>query len=98
MSTKYIERQSFAKLTSSFPLPDFVEIQKESFRWFLQKDVPPEQRKKQGLHEVFMEVFPVQDFTGNLVLEYLGYRVEEPPYSVRECKERGRTYASPLYV
>jgi len=98
VSTKYIDRQSFAKLPSSFPLPDFVEIQKESFRWFLQKDVPPEQRKKQGLHEVFMEIFPVQDFTGNLVLEYLGYRVEEPPYSVRECKERGRTYASPLYV
>jgi len=67
VSVSYIERQSFAKIPSSLELPDFIKIQKKSFDWFLQGDVPPENRKKQGLQEVFLEVFPVQDFTGRMV-------------------------------
>jgi len=98
VSVGYIERRSFAKIPPCAELPNFIEIQKKSFEWFLQKDVPPEKRKRQGLQEVFLEIFPIQDFTGKFVLEYLGYRLEEPPLSVREAREKGRTYAAPLYV
>ncbi|HPZ39927.1 MAG TPA: DNA-directed RNA polymerase subunit beta, partial [Candidatus Atribacteria bacterium] len=98
MSVSYIERQSFAKIPSSLELPDFIEIQKKSFDWFLQGDVPPENRKKQGLQEVFLEVFPVQDFTGRLVLEFVNYRLEEPVFTVKEAKEKGRTYSVPLHA
>ena len=98
MSVSYIERHSFAKIPSFLELPDFIEIQKKSFDWFLQKDIPPESRTKQGLQEVFLEVFPVQDFTGRLVLEFVNYRLEDPPFNVREAKERGRTYSVPLHA
>lgn len=98
MSIGYIKRQSFAKIPPCAELPNFIEVQKKSFEWFLQKDVPPDKRKRQGLQEVFLEVFPIQDFTGKFVLEFLGYRLEEPPLTVREAKEKGRTYAAPLYV
>ena len=98
MSVSYIERQSFAKIPSSLELPDFIEIQKKSFDWFLQGDVPPENRKKQGLQEVFLEVFPVQDFTGRMVLEFVNYRLEEPVFTVKEAKEKGRTYSVPLHA
>ena len=64
----------------------------------MQGDVPPENRKKQGLQEVFLEVFPVQDFTGRLVLEFVNYRLEEPVFTVKEAKEKGRTYSVPLHA
>lgn len=98
MGFEYIKRHNFAKIPSFLELPDFIEVQKNSFEWFLQRTVPPENRKRQGLQEVFLEVFPIQDFTGKLVLEFLEYRLEEPVLSVRECREKGRTYSVPLYA
>ncbi|MCX6090574.1 MAG: DNA-directed RNA polymerase subunit beta [Candidatus Atribacteria bacterium] len=98
MNSGYIKRRSYAKISSFADLPNFIEIQKKSFEWFLQNDIPPQQRKNQGLQEVFTEIFPIQDFTGKLVLEFLDYRFDQPVFSVRECKDRGRTYAAPLYA
>lgn len=98
MKSGYIQRKSFNKITSFAELPNFIEIQKKSFEWFLQSNLPSHIRKKQGLQEVFTEIFPIQDFTGKLVLEYIDYRLDRPVFSVRECKERGRTYAAPLYA
>ncbi|MGQ9474456.1 MAG: DNA-directed RNA polymerase subunit beta, partial [Candidatus Caldatribacteriaceae bacterium] len=98
MSLGYIIRQSFAKIPSCAEIPDLIEIQRDSFQWFLQENVPPGERKRQGLQEVFLEIFPIQDFTGNLILEFLEYRLEEPSMEVKEAKARGRTYAAPLYV
>lgn len=98
MSLGYIVRQSFAKIPSCAEIPDLIEIQRDSFQWFLQENVTPRERKRQGLQEVFLEVFPIQDFTGNLILEFLEYRLEEPSMGVKEAKARGRTYAVPLYV
>ncbi|MCX7668366.1 MAG: hypothetical protein N2Z84_05495, partial [Atribacterota bacterium] len=98
MSLGYVRRRSFAKIPSCAEIPDLIEIQRDSFHWFLQADVAPQERKRQGLQEVFLEIFPIQDFTGNLTLEFLEYRLEEPPLSIKEAKEKGRTYAAPLYV
>jgi DNA-directed RNA polymerase subunit beta len=70
------------------PLPYLIEVQKRSYEWFL----------REGLREVFQDVSPIQDFTGNLVLEFLDYTLGEPKYSVTECKDRDVTYAAPLRV
>ncbi|NMB02353.1 MAG: DNA-directed RNA polymerase subunit beta, partial [Firmicutes bacterium] len=69
-------------------MPDLVEIQHKSYQWFLEK----------GLREMFDDVSPIQDFTGNLVLEFMEYSFGEPKYEVEECKDRDVTYSAPLRV
>ncbi|MBM7853818.1 DNA-directed RNA polymerase subunit beta [Desulfohalotomaculum tongense] len=81
-------RWNFGKLKEVLQLPNLIEIQKDSYQWFLGR----------GLREVFHDISPIQDFTGNLVLEFLDYTLGEPKYSVEECKERDVTYAAPLRV
>ena len=82
------ERYSFSKLSEVLAMPDLVEIQHKSYQWFLQT----------GLREMFDDVSPIQDFTGNLVLEFMDYEFGEPKYDVDECKNRDVTYAAPLRV
>ncbi|MBP8933256.1 MAG: DNA-directed RNA polymerase subunit beta [Candidatus Atribacteria bacterium] len=98
MNSGYIQRKSFSKVPSFTELPHFIEIQRKSFDLFLQANIPPQERKRQGLQEVFTEIFPIQDFTGKLMLEFIDYRLDRPVFSVRECKDRGRTYAAPLFA
>lgn len=82
-------RMSFGKITEALPMPNLIEVQKNSYQWFL----------KEGLKEVFRDVAAITDYNGNLVLNFIDYRVdEEPKYSVAECKERDVTYAAPLRV
>jgi len=81
-------RKSFAKLKEVLELPNLIEVQRNSYEWFL----------KEGLKEVFRDISPIQDFTGNLVLEFLDYTLGDPKYSVEECKERDVTFAAPLRV
>ncbi|MDE5713037.1 MAG: DNA-directed RNA polymerase subunit beta, partial [Muribaculaceae bacterium] len=76
--------------------PDFLEVQLKSFKVFLQLDVPPEDRKNQGLYKVFAENFPIADTRNNFVLEFLDYYIDPPRYSIDECLERGLTYSVPL--
>jgi DNA-directed RNA polymerase subunit beta len=82
------ERLNFGKLKEVLELPNLIEVQRNSYHWFL----------KEGLREVFQDVSPIQDFTGNLVLEFLDYTLGDPKYSVEECKERDVTFAAPLRV
>src|SRR5690554_2886475 len=82
------ERISFGKLNETIEMPNLIEIQQRSYRWFL----------KQGLYEVFRDISPIQDFTGNLVLEFIDYSLGEPKYDVDECKERDANCAAPLRV
>ena len=83
------ERMSFAKIDEVIEMPNLIEIQKNSYQWFL----------NEGLKEVFRDVSAVEDYTGNLVLEFIDYRLDkEPKYSVTECKARDATYAAPLRV
>ncbi len=83
------ERMSFSKINEVLEMPNLIEVQKNSYDWFV----------REGLKEVFHDISPVIDYTGNLVLEFLDYQIdEEPKYDIAECKERDTTYAAPLRV
>ncbi|MCX8125175.1 MAG: DNA-directed RNA polymerase subunit beta [Spirochaetes bacterium] len=86
----------FGKIKPGISLPNLIENQTESFKWFLQKDVPPSKRKNQGLQAVFLETFPIVSPNDDIELEFVEYELGEPKYSVQECKERDVTYAAPL--
>ncbi len=82
-------RKSFARIDEVLEMPNLIEVQKKSYRWFL----------TDGLREVFNDVATITDYTGNLELSFLDYTLEEQPkYSVEECKVRDATYACPLKV
>ena len=89
-------RVNFASVKNPLPFPDFLEVQLKSFHDFLQLDTPPENRKNQGLYQVFAENFPIADTRNNFVLEFLDYYIDPPRYSIEECLERGLTYSVPL--
>jgi DNA-directed RNA polymerase subunit beta len=91
-----IFKKFFGKIHSAAEMPDLLDIQIRSFKEFLQDDLLPNQRKNQGLQEVFLSLFPVTDSRENYLLEFVEYYVDSPKYSVEECRERGMTYAVPL--
>ncbi|MDQ6925529.1 MAG: hypothetical protein M3154_04750, partial [Candidatus Eremiobacteraeota bacterium] len=82
------KRHSFATFADVLQLPDLIELQKASFKWFI----------NDGLREAFDSISPIKDFTGNLVLEFGDHSLGEPKYSVEECRERDMTYSAPLRV
>ena len=82
-------RMSFAHINEVLEMPNLIEVQKKSYEWFL----------VEGLKEVFKDVSAITDFTGNLVLDFVDFSIDDKPkYSVEECKERDATYAAPLRV
>ncbi len=91
-------RKSFGKRPSVLRVPYLLEIQKESYRRFLQENVEPEQRIDQGLQAAFKSVFPIESYSGNAALEFVSYRLSEPLFDVKECQQRGLIYAAPLRV
>ena len=93
---KKLIRKSFGKRPSVLKTPYLLEIQKESYRKFLQAEVPPEQRIDQGLQAAFKSVFPIESYNGNAALEFVSYRLGQPPFDVKECQQRGLIYAAPL--
>jgi DNA-directed RNA polymerase subunit beta len=93
-----VERKSFSKIQDCMPLPNLVEIQIKSYEQFLQTDRPKRRRKRQGLEAAFQESFPIESFDGTCRLEYLGYVLGKPKYSISECHKRAMTYAAPLKV
>jgi len=93
-----VERKSYSRIKRVAELPNLLEIQTRSYELFLQPDVPPRQRRKQGLHGAFLSLFPVSDVKGYYSLEYDGYKLGIPKYTLKECKERGMTFAAPLKV
>src|SRR6056297_1546168 len=96
MTIQQSQRISFASTKNQLPYPDFLEIQLQSFKNFFQLDTTPEERKQEGLHQVFQENFPITDTRNNFVLEFLDYTIDPPRYSIYECIERGLTYSVPL--
>jgi DNA-directed RNA polymerase subunit beta len=91
-------RKSFGKIPDLVDMPNLLEIQKNSYELFLQKDVKPEDREDIGLQAVFNKVFPITDFSGVAELRFIKYELEEPKYDVEECIQRGGTYGSLLKV
>lgn len=91
-------RKDFGKHPSTIGTPPLLELQIESYRKFLQADVESEQRSFFGLHAAFKSVFPIVSFSGYAELEYVGYRLGEPVFDVKECKSRGLTYGASLRV
>ena len=86
------KRLSFAKTQVKTPFPNLIETQGISYDAFLQRDVPPNERKDQGLQAVFKEVFPVRDFSETNSLEFVSYSLGTPKYTLQECVARGVTY------
>ena len=82
------QRRCFARIKEVLELPNLIEIQTASNEWFLEE----------GLREMFHDISPIEDFTGNLSLEFVDYSLGEPKYDVDECKQRDVTYAAPLRV
>jgi DNA-directed RNA polymerase subunit beta len=91
-------RRSFGRIRKIIDLPYLIEIQKNSYELFLQKDAAPTERQNMGLQEVFRSVFPIKDFNETSSLEFVGYSLGAPKYDVEECHQRGMTYAAPLKV
>lgn len=91
-------RKSFGKIRKIVDIPDLIGMQRESYKRFLQIDVPPEKRKDIGLQVVFKSVFPIKDFTGSASLEFVSYRFSEVKHSVEECIHRGMTYELPVRI
>ena len=81
-------RKSFARIEEILEMPNLIEIQKKSYEWFLDT----------GLREVFEDVSAITDYTGNLELTFLDYALDDPKYSIEECKARDATFACPLKV
>ena len=81
-------RYSYAKIKEVMEMPHLLDIQRNSYKWFL----------SEGLKEIFRDISPIQDFTGNLVLSFEDFSLGDPKYEIDECKERDTTLAAPLRV
>ncbi len=82
------KRRSFAKIPDILEVPNLIAIQRDSFDWFL----------KEGLKETFRDISPIEDFTGNLAIDFGNYEFGDPNYTVDECKEKDMTFSAPLFV
>ncbi len=89
-------RKSFAKHANVQPVPYLLATQLESYTAFLQAHVTPESRRNEGLQAAFTSIFPISSHAGTARLEFVSFQLGEPPFDVKECQQRGLTYASPL--
>jgi DNA-directed RNA polymerase subunit beta len=92
----YPVRKNFGKISKIIDIPNLIDMQKQSYERFLQKETPHESRRDMGLHGVFKSVFPIRDFSGTSSLEFVSYDFGEVKYDVDECLARGMTYEAPL--
>ena len=91
-------RKSFGKIASVTPLPNLIEVQKNSYDQFLQADVAVNKREDRGLNGVLKSVFPIKDFAETATMEYVNYHFDRPKYDVEECRSRGINFAAALRV
>src|SRR5882672_7375054 len=91
-------RKFFGHIKEVAEMPNLIEVQKASYDQFLMVDEPVGGRLDEGLQAVFRSVFPISDFSGTSMLEFVRYEFEPPKYDVDECRQRGMTYAAPLKV
>jgi len=91
-------RKDFGKSRSILEVPFLLAIQVDSYREFLQENVDPAKRTDHGLHAALKSVFPIASYSGNAALEYVGYKLGDPVFDERECRQRGMSYGAPLRV
>ncbi|MGV8057407.1 MAG: DNA-directed RNA polymerase subunit beta [Smithellaceae bacterium] len=91
-------RRNFGRVKKALDIPNLIEIQTQSYEKFLQKDLPPVRRANIGLQGAFKSVFPISDFSGKCSLEFVSYKIGDVRYDVRECVQKGMTYAAPLKI
>ena len=96
MQKKKLKVVRFGKSAPRIELPNLIEVQLQSYDWFLQANIPSNKRKMQGLQAVFCETFPIESPHEDVVLEFVDYEIGSPKYDEVECKERDATYAAPL--
>src|SRR6201991_3645377 len=89
-------RKDFGKRPPVLGVPNLLTIQTDSYKEFLQDEVAPKQRHDRGLHAALKSVFPIVSYSGNAALEYVEYRLGEPAFDERECRNRGMTFGAPL--
>jgi len=90
--------RNFGKIGDAIGVPDLIEIQLKSYSRFLQEDVLPKKRKNIGLEALFSEIFPIVSYDKTMQLEFLGYELEKPRYTVQQCRELRLTYGHPLKI
>ncbi len=93
---KLIDRHVFMRIPPAIEYPDLLEIQTKSFEEFMQAKTAPEEREEKGLQAVFKSIFPITDSAGNFELQFVEYNIDKPKYNVRECQERGVSFAVPI--
>jgi DNA-directed RNA polymerase subunit beta len=98
MPSRATERINFGKIKEIIAPPNLIELQTNSYREFLQADLPPSRRKNLGLQAVFTEVFPIESYDGKCVLDFHSYEIGEPKVDWLECLREGLTFGAPLYV
>ncbi len=91
-------RKSFGKNPSGREIPYLLDLQLESYKAFLQKEIDPTKRTDTGLNAAFKSVFPITSYSGHAALDYVSYALSEPAFDIKECRSRGLTYAAPLRV
>ncbi len=91
-------RKDFGKRSSILDVPYLLAIQTDSYKEFLQANEQPEKRGDRGLHASLKSVFPITSYSGNAALEYVSYRLGDPPFDEKECRSRGLSYGAPLRV
>jgi DNA-directed RNA polymerase subunit beta len=91
-------RKDFGKSQAILEVPNLLQTQIRSYAEFLQLETKPDDRRERGLHGALKSVFPIVSYSRNAALEYVSYKLGNPPFNVRECKLRGMTYAAPLRV
>ncbi|MCS6972536.1 MAG: DNA-directed RNA polymerase subunit beta, partial [Leptospiraceae bacterium] len=94
--TSQLKIVNFGKIRKALEIPPLIEVQTNSYKEFLQADVPPEKRKRVGLQAVFEDSFPIESSNGDVVLEFVEYSLGEPKRDIWDCKVNGLTYAAPL--
>ena len=92
------QRINFGRLEEALETPNLIEVQLNSYKDFLQKEVPAAKRKNEGLQAVFSEVFPIESYDEKIKLEFGDYEIGEPKLSPLECQRESQTFAAPLYV
>jgi DNA-directed RNA polymerase subunit beta len=90
--------RNFGKIGDAVDVPDLIEVQLKSYSRFLQANVPPEKRKNIGLEALFREIFPIVSYDKTMQLEFVGYELEKPRYTVQQCRELRLTYGYPLKI